>query len=165
MAQNATSVVVDELKTLIDAIDELSNRRVMVGIPASGDERQGEREGIGNAALGYIHENGAPEAGIPPRPFLVPGVRSVQREIERGMKRAGAAALEGSVIGMETELHRVGLMASAAVKRKITEGPFVPLAPSTIAGRVRRGRTGIKPLIDTGQLRNAVTYVIRKDGE
>jgi hypothetical protein len=34
----------------------------------------------------------------------------------------------------------------------------------TLERRRAKGRTGTKPLIDTGQLRNAITYVLRKKG-
>src|SRR5260363_213287 len=63
---------------------------------------------------------------------------------------------------------------------KMTEGPFKPRAESTLQARARRGRIGAaielerrrrghtpenanaKPLIDTGQLRKSITYVVRK---
>ncbi len=57
-----------------------------------------------------------------------------------------------------------GLMGQDAVRGKITSGPFVPLAPATLRARKAKGRTGEKPLIDTGQLRAAYTYVIRAKG-
>jgi hypothetical protein len=38
------------------------------------------------------------------------------------------------------------------------------LAERTLAARKARGRTGEKPLIDTGQLRNAVTFVVQARG-
>jgi len=48
------------------------------------------------------------------------------------------------------------------VKAKISSGPFKKLADATLAARRRRGRTGTKPLQDTDQLLNSVTYVMRK---
>ena len=69
------------------------------------------------------------------------------------------------------------------MRAKIMDGPFVPLAPATILARLRRGRpgrinssiygrgaiasdehdaaTGMRPLVDTGALRNSINYVIR----
>jgi hypothetical protein len=61
--------------------------------------------------------------------------------------------------------NKAGLIAESSVRKKINEGPFEPLAPKTLQERKRRGRTGEKPLIDTGQLRNSVTYVIRPKGK
>jgi hypothetical protein len=49
------------------------------------------------------------------------------------------------------------------VRAFITAGQgFAPLAAATLAARRRKGRTGTKPLIDTGQLRRAITYVLRR---
>src|SRR5260363_429767 len=39
-------------------------------------------------------------------------------------------------------LHRAGLAAQNAVRAKMTEGPFKPLAESTLQARARRGRIG-----------------------
>ena len=50
----------------------------------------------------------------------------------------------------------------SAVQAEITDGAFAPLAERTIKGRLRRGRTGTKPLIDTGQYRRAFQYTITK---
>jgi hypothetical protein len=49
------------------------------------------------------------------------------------------------------------LRAQAAVKNKVVTGPFEPNKPATIA---RKGSD--RPLIDTAQLLNSITYVVRK---
>ena len=47
-----------------ESVRILANSRLLVGFPA---ESAGRDEGpLTNAALAYIHDNGAPEAGIPP---------------------------------------------------------------------------------------------------
>jgi hypothetical protein len=158
--KSGLTVVVDRAAEFRRAIDLLGSQRVMVGIPSDKAGRSGGP--INNAALGYIHNFGAPEVGIPPRPFLEPGVASIQPAIEAGLRKAADAAFEGNPGGVTSNFNAVGLKAQAAVRAKITDGPFVPLKPATLAARRRRGRTGTKPLIDTAQLRNAVSYVIRK---
>lgn len=167
----AIKVTKDRLKQTLALIESLGNERVLVGIPASESYRRPEpgeppsATPINNADLGYIHEMGSPAANIPARPFLVPGVQSA-RERLGGLYESAARAILAGRVATASEAHaRAGLIASAAVKTKITEGPFTPLAPLTLANRKRRGRTGTRPLIDTGQLRNAITYVIRKVGE
>lgn len=61
-------------------------KEVLIGIPMSTTERpDGE---ITNAELGYIHEYGAPEANIPARPFLIPGVESVKGKALELMKKS-----------------------------------------------------------------------------
>jgi phage gpG-like protein len=155
------TVTKDITKDIAAATRKLAATRVMVGIPAIKAGRD-DGEPINNAELGYIHENGAPEAHIPARPFLMPGINNKVEVITDQLEAAGRAALEGNAISMNRYLNAAGLVGADAVKRKITTGPFVPLAESTLAARRRRGRTGTKPLLDTGQLRAAITYVIRK---
>ncbi len=153
---------VDRRKRFEEALVKLASIRVMVGVPA---EKGSRNDGgtINNAAIAYIQEHGAPEAGIPARPFLKPGIESKEAEILSAFKKVGKAAfVDGDPAKVDRGFNAVGLIAQSAVRAKITDGPFEPLKPSTIAARNRRGRTGTKPLIDTGQLRNSLTYVIRK---
>lgn len=155
--------VIDNVKGLTESLRSLSNFDVLVGIPSDKALRKNDDgEPINNAALGYIHENGAPEAGIPARPFLSAGIESAREEINKRLRSAAEAAVEGKPELVMRRLGAVGLTAQNAVRAKINEGVPPPLAPSTIAARLRRGRTGDKPLIDTGQLRNSISYVIRK---
>jgi hypothetical protein len=185
---NVTVRSTDNSRAISAAIRDLANRRVLVGVPAAKADRQPEpgqpAPAINNAEIAYIQEHGAPEANIPARPFLAPGVASAHDKIVKGLEKAGRAAFAGDSAAVDRRLNEVGLIAQAAVRNKITDGPFVPLAPATILARLRRGRkgqldpsiygngaipsdehaaaTGMRPLIDTGQLRNAISFVIRK---
>lgn len=160
MAKIGLQTIVDNVAKVAAGIEKLATTRVMVGVPAEKGARQDD-EPINNAALAYIMDNGAPEAGIPARPFMRPGIMAKQAEITAALRKTGEAALDGPERA-EKGFHRVGLIGQAAVRAKINDGPFQPLADSTIEDRRARGRTGTKPLIDTGQLRNAINYVIRK---
>lgn len=151
----------DGLPKLLKGLHQLPKRGVLVGIPAAKGPRD-EGDPVNNAALGYIHEFGAPEANIPARPFLIPGVRSATDRVAISFRRAGEAALSGNNEKAEASINAAGMAAVASVQRRLTDGPFVPLAETTLAARRRRGVTRTKPLIDTGQLRRAVTYVLRK---
>lgn len=182
MAKTGATTTVDKTAALWKAVSELTRNRVMVGVP---DEGAGRKEGaITNAALAYIHENGAPEVNIPPRPFLKPTVRKEQAIIVKMMKSAGTIALSGK--SPLPTFNALGLKISSAVKRTITAGIPPPLAASTVAGRIGRRKSGtwrakrramvaanvaankapgegiFTPLIDTGSLRNSITYVIRR---
>ncbi len=191
--KSGISTVVDNAAKFLDGVRALTGTRVMVGVPAEKTDRRGEGvKKMTNAALAYVHEHGAPEVNVPARPFLEPGIMRARGEIEAGLRRAGEAALAGSgVPAVKRHLHRVGLLASSSVKTVITEGIPPPLRPSSVEGRIARRKskswrarrraeiaanavyvgeenaaTGIFiPLLDTGQLRNAVTYVLRKTGE
>lgn len=168
-------VTKDRVAAVLAGVRALTTQQVMVGIPSKTAERTEDNgtaapETVNNAAIGYIHETGDPDRNLPARPFLVPGMRTIQDEAISRMKNGGEAALdsrtpEEAKARVNRILNIVGLMAQNAVRRKITEGPFAPLSPRTLAERRARGRTGTKPLIDTGQLRNAITYVLRKKGK
>lgn len=164
------SVIVTKDKTaeLLKAIVALTQSEVLVGIPADSSAREpepGEKEAPSNALLGYVHEFGSPELNIPERPFLIPGVSSVRDKAAARMKKIAQEALNGDVSKVEQGLNIVGLMAQSAVQERITEGPFTPLADITLARRRARGRTGDKPLLDSGQLRRSITYTIRTKGK
>lgn len=161
-------VTEDKTGDVLKAIKDLTKRTVLVGIPdtnAARDPEPGENSPATNAQLGYIHEFGSPVNNIPARPFLVPGVESARDQIVAQMKKGGIAALAGDLKQVEKTQIASGLIAVNAVQAKITDGPFQPLAPATLAARRAKGRTGESPLLDSGQLRRAVTYVIREKGK
>lgn len=156
-------ITTDNVAKVLASIQELAGKQVMVGIPASKAEREeGDTEPINNAQLGYIHEYGAPASNIPARPFLIPGVAHAQESINNHLQKAAKAAMNGDDEKVDVELNATGLIAQAGARNEINSGAFEALSASTLAARRKRGRTGDKPLIDTGQLRNAITYVIRK---
>ncbi|WP_079218927.1 hypothetical protein [Herbaspirillum robiniae] len=156
----------DNLKQVLEAISGLVGKDVLVGIPDSAPERRTDESGEptppSNAVIGYIQETGSPANNIPPRPFLVPGVAEVQDAISTRLGKAASAALAGDKDGAEVQMGRAGLQAQNSVRARINNGVMPELKDSTIANRLRRGRTGTVPLIDTGQLRNSIIYVIRK---
>lgn len=172
------TVTRDDLERVAAAIAELARVRVMVGVPATEALRRPvpgakQRQPPNNALLAYVHENGAPTRRIPPRPFLRPAIHEGRAELARLLGIAGRFALQGRLDAMERQFHRVGGIARDMVRLRITTGPFVPLAPRTIEARRRRSAgsryrrraqtaADTTPLIDTGQLRNAINYVIRR---
>lgn len=156
----SVKVTVDNTTALKKTLKDLANTRVLVGVPSA---TAGREDGpINNAAIGYVHEFGLPEKNIPARPFLVPGVKNARAGIVARLRQAGRAALDGNQKLLQKALMAAGLETVSKIQAKITEGPFAPLADSTLDARRRRGVTRTKPLIDTGRLRAAITYVIRK---
>lgn len=162
-------------KEIFAAVRSLTRMEVLVGVPAENAGRQpepGEERTLNNAEIGYVQEFGSTIEGpgghafvIPPRPHLRPGVSDAREQIAAPLKKGIMGALKGDAAAGDKALHSAGLIAQNAVRNKITEGPFVPLAPMTMQKRKARGRTGEKPLIDTGAYRQAQTYVIRPKGE
>lgn len=180
----------DSVSQVIGSVTNLVQTRVLIGYPDSTTDRQEEVEQpMTNATLGYIHEHGSPKANIPARPHLVPGVRKAEDRAVGYMEKAAVAALSGDPKKAEVYMHDAGIVAMNSARNEITAGNFVPLKPATVARRHLQRRTksmresekkylelvakgmspeaaqtaaGIRPLINTGQLRNAITYVLRK---
>lgn len=164
------------------SIRTLLSKEVLVGIPADAAERpKAEADEPNNAMLGYVHEHGMPEQNIPARPFLAPGVRSVSDQIVRAFHQMATEALKGGGPDrMDKMFHAVGMLTSSAVKNYIDAGIGPPLADLTVARRAARGREGAqleldnrakgeapslelaKPLVDTGELRKSINYVVVK---
>ena len=157
-------VTKDNLPALLKAVKQLTSKETLIGIPA---ENAGRNDGspVNNAEIGYIQEFGSPEQNIPARPFLVPGVQGALPQITARMKVGGTKALSGDMDAADKTLNAVGLIGQNAVRAKINEGIPPALSPRTLADRRARGRTGEKPLVDTGALRNSVTYVVRGPGK
>ena len=149
----------DNLAEFMRGVRSLAKRDVLVGIPGDGMQRKAG-DAMDNATLGYIHEFGAPGANIPARPFLIPGVASVKGKTSDRLGRGMGAALSGDFAECDRQMHAAGMIAQNAVKALINSGIAPALAPRTLANRRARGRTGEVSLIDTGQLRNAITYVV-----
>ena len=158
------TVTKDHLDEVLKSVRDLTKSRALIGVPDVNAGRDDD-EPISNAEIGYIMETGSPSQNIPPRPHLIPGVEGARDKIANHLAVGARKALGGDGGAVDIALHRAGLEGSTAVKRKIDEGPFEPLAPRTLQARKARGRTGEKPLIDTGQYRNSITYVVRKKGE
>lgn len=145
---------------LLKDLEILTKERVLVGIPASSEPRK-EGGPLSNAEIAYIQNFGSPEKNIPAREFMYSGIKNAQEKIAKALRLAGQASLKGE--DPDRYLSQAGLIAQRAIRAKIVDGPFDPLAKSTVEARVRRGKKSDKPLIDTGQMKNAITYVLRKD--
>lgn len=163
-------LVRDRAAQAMAQMDRLTRRHVLVGVPAENAPRDAEAaaqsEGpLSNAALAYIHDNGAPEANIPARPFLRRGVSSAMPKVADTLAKGARLALAGDAGAADKALTSAGLRAQREVQKEITDGEFAPLAEATLRARRARGRTGEKPLLDTGQLRRSITYVVRDKGK
>lgn len=179
---------IDRLEEIVKAIDALAKKEVLVGIPDSNADRK-DGESAGNAQIGYVQETGSPANNLPARPFLVPGVADVQGKVAARLGKGAQAALDGDLDAAERQMGAAGMIASSSAKRKINSNIAPALSPETIRNRhksrgtasmrksekeylaaVAGGSTpseaqsaaGIVSLVNTGQLRNAITYVIRK---
>lgn len=179
---NNTGVQVTKknLQDVIASVRALAASEVLVGVPEEKTERD-DGVPLTNAALAYIHDNGAPEAHIPARPFMVPGIKRAEAEIEKRLSMALKAAMRGNMVAAEGQMMAAGLAAQLGIQKTINDGIPPPLAIATLKKRAAKGRKGAqyelkrrakgldpiagmqlaKPLVDTGELRKSITFVIR----
>ncbi len=153
-------ITVDKVAMVMKNIAKLERRRVYVGIPAAQNARLDDN--LNNATLGYIHEFGSPARNIPARPFLIPGVKAAQDKTI-GILGEGAKNALSEKGNIESSLTKAGIVASNSVKNTInTADGFAPLSDATLLARAKRGVKRTKPLVDTGQLRNSITYIVKE---
>lgn len=155
------------LTVTVDRVDEINNiiksfkrDAVLIGIPSTDSPR--EDEGINNASLLFINNFGSPANNIPPRPVMQIGLFNAQDAIAEEFKGAAKKALAKGLSVLPMFYERIGMIGSNSVKRAINDqiGIDAP-AESTLKGRKARGFNGTKSLLVTGQMRNAITYVVQ----
>lgn len=141
-----------ELKAKLEAMGH-QNSYVKVGVIDGGMHSSG----FSLAELLAVHEFGSKDGRIPAREPLA----STFRESKDGLVKMLGQIAKGVVadtLTPEQGLDRLGLWGATEVKRRISSGKIEPgNAASTIA---RKGSS--KPLVDTGQLVNAITWQVVK---
>ena len=178
----------------MERLEKLSSQKVAVGVPGSKAARKDAKgkQDVDNADLVYIHthgirtksartemqpeinkgtpysvamqmyihEHGSMAYQAPPRPIIQPAIEDSKEKIGKRLGEAAKAAADGE--DTEAALEDVGLTAQNAVKNWFTnpKNGWPANAPSTI-----KAKGSDRPLIDTGALRDAISFVIREGSE
>ena len=105
----------------------------------------------------WLHEHGSPLWAIPPRPVLEPAIASVKGKIAKQFQKAHLAALEGK--DFMPFLNAAGKIGRDAAYNWFTDprNNWPANAPGTI-----KQKGSDRPLIDTGEMRRAITWVVEK---
>lgn len=138
---------------------EFEGKIVQVGFPTNAQYE----DGTPIASIAIIHEFGAPEAHIPPRPFFGPSIAEHKADWIAAVKKVVKIAAQND-LSAEDALDGVGVLMSAQIQETIANIYDPALAESTLAARERRGNGSTKPLIDTGAMYDAVTYAVNDEG-
>ena len=148
---------VDLLKNISKTLNDLKKIDVLVGIPQKESSRPDDEKT--NAELLYFHTHGSPLQKIPARPVLEPAIEYNKEEISRYLGEAIKNGLDGNIDNANNALNKAGLKAQKSAQEWFTNpaNKWAPNSPLTI-----RLKGSDKPLIDTGELRKSITYVIRK---
>lgn len=157
------------------SLRRLQKTSVYVGIAkgSKGDRRTDG--GPDNHLLGYVHEKGSPAVNIPARPFLVPGVSAAKSDLASTLGAALKAALHDDDAEVQTLVAQAGFQAVSSVKSYMQTAEFEPLKESTMRNRNRSrltkgkrdeekriDRSSIRPLINTGELRDAIDFYVEE---
>lgn len=141
------------IEKLEGKITEIMGLSVVVGVTAKSNARSDE---LTNADLAMIHEFGSPTHNIPERSFLRKPLINNAEAVANLAKNAIGKFIAGEM-SLETALGYVGEEAKGISKEAVTNGISPALKPATI-----KHKKSSKPLIDTGQLLNSITYEVRK---
>ena len=159
---------------IIANIKNLGNDSIYVGIPQNKTSRKKGKSGdpTNNAYLGYIHEKGSDNAGIPPRPWLRPGVNNATPKVMKILEKASTAAAihakEGDDYNPRNHLMAAAMVAEAEVKRMFSSNDWPENTKATRRAKNKRhGKdkdSPVKPLIDIGELRKSISSVVAPTG-
>ena len=178
---------------IISRIQTLAKKEVLVGIPQEKSGRRKKTDTVNNAELLYVLSHGvrapvmraemqkninagrlysaahslyiqafgSPAWAIPPRPVLEPAIRDSKEAIGKQIAGAYRAAMHGDMEKAERGLKRAGKVAQNAA-RGWFENPKNKWPPNS--QRTIKAKGSDSPLIDTGEMRKSITYVIRDMG-
>ncbi|MCM1219191.1 MAG: hypothetical protein NC548_32320 [Lachnospiraceae bacterium] len=116
---------------------------IKIGVPLGSMDNTG----TSNEDKGLWLEYGTPTA--PPRPWLTRAKDAVMADKE--------------LLGRMLLSPEAGAQEALEVMRAQFEGEYMPLATSTLAARRRKGNSSQQPTIDTGQLRDSLSYQVVLD--
>lgn len=149
----------NKMQQVIKSISDLGNVRIMAGWVRPG-QKHGDTK-LTMAQLAYVMEYGAKvgkKTYIPPRPMLRMTGRLKSKNWVQQAGKLAKSVLEGKSKG-STVPHKLGSLIADDIKSVMnTSILFTPNAPSTVR---KKGKN--TPLIDTGELRDAVDYVVNPE--
>jgi hypothetical protein len=174
---------------VLDRLRRLKSRQIYVGIPEKKAARQDES--INNAQLLYIlshgvrkksmreemqpkidagmkysaayqlyiMSHGSPLWHIPPRPVLEPALEAHADAIGKLFQAVIKAACKGDEAAMQKAMNICGMAAQDYCRDWFSDprNGWPPNSPLTI--KLKKSE---RPLVDTGTMRKAITYVIRE---
>ena len=130
----------------LSVIDLGGPKKVKVGFPSG--------EASGDIINRAIWNHFGTSRGIPERPFLSNAIKDNKSKYRAAIKTAAKQILEGTTT-LRAVLTKLGMASQADIQKEITNLSSPPNAPSTIAAK-----GSSNPLVDTGDMKGAVTYKV-----
>lgn len=149
---------------LMDRLEKTNEPVLSVGIHAKDNTpyERGSGQEATTAQIGSFHEYGTRK--MPARPWLDPIIKKNQAKYLKSLGLVQQAFILGriGVAQRKAGLGLVGEKISSDLVEGIRNGDFAPLAESTIEARRNRDASGIKILIDTGQMIQSISYEVHE---
>ena len=154
------SLNLDKIKAALERVPEQFGDLVaQVGFPKG----HAYPDGTSVAYVATIHEFGAPEQGIPARPFVQPAVRA-NKDDWVALMAIGIKQVQDGKESAFDALERVGLQAAGDVKTSLANVWSPPVKEATMRNRkVAKGNP--KPLDDTGQMMATINHSVAHSGD
>ena len=143
----------DRLGTKLRQIRERlqKNSGVLIGLPAGTGSYE---DGAPIAVIAAVQEFGSADGRIPERSFLRVPLRQNAETFQAIWRAQVPKVVEGDMT-MHQVMSQLGARAVAVSQEAISEG----IAPGNAESTVKR-KGSSKPLIDTGQLRQSITFIV-----
>ena len=129
---------------------------VLVGVPKAAGNYE---DGVHTATIASVQEYGSADGRIPERSFLRAGISDAEGQIKKVYEKFLPEAIDGKT-DMNHIQSLVGEVAAGRIVERISEGIDPANAASTV-----KAKGSSTPLIDTGHLRNSITYELSAKGE
>lgn len=147
---------------LLKELKKLKKLQVRVGVQGGKRHKEKsrdgkEKEGADLVDIAIWNELGTDR--IPARPFLGQTVDQHSAEIQKAAIQFVQKICKGQ-LDAQSALDNLGVLMVGYVQNQISDGDFVPNAPSTI-----RLKGSERPLINTKQLRGSISPMVCKKGE
>jgi hypothetical protein len=114
-----------------------------------------------NGTLDELAKKNSEDYGTKSRPFLKDGIKANLPELDKLIKTECLKLLKGS----EPNYHKIGVTAVTAVQ-EFVRGDYYkttkPNSPATIAKKSTKSGVKDRPLIDSSQMINGLTYTIER---
>lgn len=151
------AIINDEeiLKEILKKFKTLPFYNLELGVISSNKSRK-NKEGVTNAELLYIHENGSPLNNIPSRPILDITINFVNKTmLEKIIDKSIISYLEKlNNDDFKKELEKNAIRIENVARKIIYANKGILKANSP---RVAKAKGGNHPLFDTGQLARSIT--------
>lgn len=154
------TVIIEERGISFEALKQQARQLAGKELAAGVLRTAGKHKETGADLVDIAHWNEYGTSRIPKRPFM--RIAASRNEKNWGILAEDAAEKVIDGMGVEQAVDLLGNQMVGDIKEVIGDKKLLrPNAPSTIRMKTVRGKVGDAPLIDTGQLRQSISFEVR----